>query len=395
MSRRHIVLVCVSLRARQAENLTFLKAPHMSSSLAYAVRALRRELFEFRLTYPLEIVPGAGPKESLLYYLYSDKLSWSVMSMDAAGIPRARGRLYGEVYKPSYIAWWGLVNLGHYLLRDDPNGRDVFLRQVDWLEEHVTFESDGSAVWTVPFDNVEGKHLCLAPWTSAYDQGIVISALVRGYRLTKRRTLIDLLERSYRAFEIKVEAGGVRQPLRNGRVVYAEVPGSAAPGILDGFLTSLLGLYDLMVETGNPKVSQLFDDGITGLRSQLSIWDYRGKWSWYASRAYLCPPSYHVLNWRLLTVIARLTQDSALAAQAARWNPERLSRRDKIEIYLAHLVTKNARRIRHRTWQHTQPRVRLLAQEARRRRVNTVGIACQAATEEPAAPSFASSLSAD
>jgi hypothetical protein len=56
-------------------------------SLRYATRALHREILEFRFQYPLEIVPEAGPKESLHYYLYSEKLSWSIMSMDSAGIP--------------------------------------------------------------------------------------------------------------------------------------------------------------------------------------------------------------------------------------------------------------------------------------------------------------------
>lgn len=57
-------------------------------SLQYATRALRREILEFRFHYPLEIVPEAGPRDSLHYYLYSEKLSWSVMSMDSVGIPR-------------------------------------------------------------------------------------------------------------------------------------------------------------------------------------------------------------------------------------------------------------------------------------------------------------------
>jgi len=95
-------------------------------SLRYAVRALRREIFSFRFDYPLEIVPEAGPKKSLHYYLYSEKLSWSQKSMDPTGIPRARGQLTGNVYKPAYIAWWGLVNLGHFLRHRDHASRDIF-----------------------------------------------------------------------------------------------------------------------------------------------------------------------------------------------------------------------------------------------------------------------------
>lgn len=334
-------------------------------SLRHALRALQNEIFEFRFRYPLNVIPQAGPKESLHYYLHSDKLSWSVMSMDSSGIPRARGRLYGEVYKPSYIAWWGLVNLGHYLLRSDKNGREVFLRQIDWLEDHATIGPQGAVVWTNPFDSVEGDTVLVAPWVSAYDQGMVISALVRGYRITRRPRLMELLRGARHIFEISTQDGGVRQTLPGGAVVYSEVPGTPTPGILDGFLTALLGLYDLFVETNDPQVEELFREGINGLKSALPVWDYRQKWSWYASRAYLCPPAYHVLNANLLKIIARLASDPGLAAQADRWNLDRLSLADKIEIYFAFLLTKNWRRARHRTWRQTPDRVRVLAQQAR------------------------------
>jgi hypothetical protein len=46
--------------------------------------------------------------------------------------------------------------------------------------------------------------------------------------------------------------------------VYTEVPGLPAPGIMDGFVNSLLGLCDLYVETGDPSVSKLFEQGVVG-----------------------------------------------------------------------------------------------------------------------------------
>ena len=111
-------------------------------SLGYALRALRREVLQFRFDYPLDIDLDAGPKYSLRYYLYSEKLTWSIMSMDPAGIPRARNRLTGVVYKPAYIAWWGLVNLGHFLRHHDGASREAFLKQVDWLESHAIVRAE-------------------------------------------------------------------------------------------------------------------------------------------------------------------------------------------------------------------------------------------------------------
>lgn len=333
------------------------------SSLRYALQALRREVFEFRFSYPLEIVPEAGPKESLHYYLHSEKLTWSIMHMDSSGIPRVRGRLYGEVYKAAYIAWWGLINLGYYLRCNQALFLDIFLRQADWLENHANIRPDGSVVWPNSYDCLEGSTLLRAPWVSAYDQGMVISALVRAYRICPRPQLMELLRGASRIFSIDACQGGVREAL-DGGAVYVELPGTPLPGILDGFLTALLGLYDLWVEVGEESVERLFRDGVRGLKSLLPAWDYRQKWSWYAAHGYLSPPAYHIQNLSLLRVIARLANEPSLAEQADRWEPELLSNLDRLEIYLQFLRTKNLCRMRHRTWRQNQARVWALVQNA-------------------------------
>ncbi|MFZ1916492.1 MAG: D-glucuronyl C5-epimerase family protein [Terriglobales bacterium] len=329
-------------------------------SLTWALRAMQREVLQFSFQYPLDIDTAAGPKESLHYYLYSEKLSWSIMSMDPTGVPRARIRLAGAVYKPAYIAWWGLVNLGHHLRHHDAASLEAFLKQVDWLEAHATVRADGAVVWFNNHNCLQGKILLKAPWVSAYDQGLVISALVRGYRLTKRPHLLELVSRASRIFTVNVRDGGVREPLTSG-ALYCELPGQAIPGIQDGFMTSLLGLYDLFVETEDSAVKKLFDGGVAGLMAMLPAWDYRRRWSWYGCHAYLCPPSYHCLNRLLLEVLFRLTGHAVLAEYAEAWKADRLSALARAEIFLMFLLTKNGCRLRNRTWRFNQAKVRALA----------------------------------
>jgi len=86
--------------------------------------------------------------------------------MDPTGVPRARNRRTGVVYKPAYIVWWGLVNLGHFLRQHDEPSRIAFLRQVDWLEANAVIRSDGSVVWPNNFDCLQAKTLLKAPWIS-------------------------------------------------------------------------------------------------------------------------------------------------------------------------------------------------------------------------------------
>jgi hypothetical protein len=343
-----------------ANTIANLQPREPFEALRYALRALQREIVSFSFEYPLDIVPEAGPKGSLHYYLYSEKLTWSMMVMDPTGVPQARNRLAGLFYKPAYIAWWGLVNLGHFLRHQDEPSRTAFLRQIDWLEENAVVRSDGCVVWPNNHDKLEAKTLLKAPWVSSYDQGLAISALVRGYRLTKRPHLLELLQGSARIFEINVEDGGVREPLRSG-AIYSEIPGQSVPGILDGFMSSLLGIYDLFVETGDPAAGRLFSDGIEGLKSMLPTWDYRRRWSWYSSREYLCPPGYHWLNRVLLEVLGRLSAEPLLSEYAEAWKPQHLSALGRAEIFLGILVTKNACRIRNRTWSMSRAKLRALA----------------------------------
>jgi hypothetical protein len=325
------------------------------SNFGHALHALKKDMLRFRFEYPLEVVPNSGFKDSLSYYLYGDQLSWEALRLDDQGVPRTWFRITGEVYLPGYVAWYGLVHLGHYLRSGNHDELNIFIKQVDWLEEHAVTQGDGAVVWPMNFDYRVGDVLLKSPWVSAHAQGFCISALVRGWRVTRNRHLLDLLEGSTRVFEQDHHCGGVRIPLNEG-AFYAEIPGEPMPGILDGFLTSLLGLYDLVVETGNLRAGQLFLEGVAGLKILLPLWDYRGKWSWYGGRERICSPAYHCLNRLLLLVLAEVTGECEFAAYCEKWNPGRFTALDRAEIYLIYNWTLNISRLRHRTWR-LQPSV--------------------------------------
>jgi len=318
-------------------------------NVSHSCAALRREVLEFSFDYPLYVVSQAGPKHSLEYYLYSDGLTWDAMRMDQSGIPMTWYRQTGTAYWPAYIAWYGLVNLGHYLRGNDGRYLDIFLKHVAWLENNAVVRSDGAVVWPMKFDYIVGSTYLKAPWVSSHAQGLVISALIRAWRVTRRPQLLQLLSGSARIFQLDEESSGIRAML-NGYAFYTEVPGGPAPGILDGCMTGLLGLYDLYVETADAEVKQLFDDGIAGLQQNLRLWDYRDKWSWYMNMTYLSPPAYHRLHCVLLQTLARITGDKVLAGFATRWAPEGLSLLDRAEIYGVFQYTKNRCRIQNRTW---------------------------------------------
>jgi heparosan-N-sulfate-glucuronate 5-epimerase len=271
------------------------------------------------------------------------------MRMDATGVPKTWTRATGTNYWPGYIAWYGLVQLGYYLRGYGSEYLAAFLRQVEWLEKHAIRRDDGAVVWVMNFDNPENGVLLRAPWVSAHAQGLVISALVRGLRVTKSSRLRELLQDSTRIFSLDAGQGGIRAT-SDDKLFYTEVPGGSVPGILDGFMTSLLGLYDLFIETEEPRTEELFRNGIKGLKGLLPYWDYQRKWSWYGLRENLCTPAYHCLNRLLLGVLGRLTADQEFTELAECWDPANFSQLERVTIYSKFLISKNGARLRHRTW---------------------------------------------
>lgn len=314
-------------------------------SLQHAVRALNREVFDFTFFYPLQTRLSAARVGALEYYVVSDVLFLEDMTFDVHGVVQKVYRAQGPQYNPLFIAWWGLHRLGVFHSTGDAAALKDFWAQIDWLQSHAVQRSDGAVVWVCAFDWQEGAALLHSPWISAMYQSVVISALVRAYRLKKDSELLDLCLKATKVFTLSIEEGGVRTVMGAG-ALYEEYPVYPLPRVLDGFLLSLLGLYDLAVETGSPEVHGLFSEGIVGLRKALQSWNYRGKWSWYGTHGYLCPPHYHQLNAQLLELVGTLGGDHGLVAHANQWLPSARSLLDKLEIYLMFFLTKNLARIR-------------------------------------------------
>jgi hypothetical protein len=313
--------------------------------IPWAFAAMGNELFRFRFAFPIDLVDDAVRPGTHRYYIHSEALFSSHLYHDDAGVVVNAYRAQGRQYNPAFIAWFALMSLERFSRTGDPAHLHAFHAQVRWLRENVVARPDGTFVWQYRFDWQEGRCLMKAPWISAMSQGLGISALVRAFRLARDDGLLLLCERSARVFERGIEEGGVRTR-EEGCALYEEYPGFPLPRVLDGFLFSLLGLHDLGQETQGGSVRRLFEEGIDGLKCRLADWDYRGKWSWYGTHGYLCPPHYHRLNGALIQVLGRLTGDPLLTRYGEKWGRRRLSFLDKAEIFALFAVTKNLARLR-------------------------------------------------
>jgi hypothetical protein len=133
------------------------------------------------------------------------------------------------------------------------------------------------------------------PWVSALAQGTALQAIARSAaKLGRIPELLPRIQEGLELFE-REPPTGVRVETGDG-VQYAQY--SFWPGlhILNRFVQSLVGLYDVAQITGDARAAQLFADGERAARKEVPSFD-TGAWSYYSRGAITRESdlSYHTL----------------------------------------------------------------------------------------------------
>ena len=112
-------------------------------------------------------------------------------------------------------------------------------------------------------------------WYGAMCQGQAISVLVRAWTITKDPRYLTAAEAGSRLFNISSTNGGVKAVFLDKYTWFEEYPTNPPTFILNGFIYSLLGLYDLKTVSTKLKVqiSQLFQSGLDSLAAMLPLYD--------------------------------------------------------------------------------------------------------------------------
>jgi hypothetical protein len=133
------------------------------------------------------------------------------------------------------------------------------------------------------------------PWVSSLAQGTGLQAMSRAaVRLGRQATVFPILHQGLTIFETPPPQG-VRIPA-DGGAHYLQYSGLPDLKILNGFIQSLVGLYDYAQFTGDTDGTALFQAGDVAARAEVPTYD-TGAWSLY-SRGSSSPESdlhYHEL----------------------------------------------------------------------------------------------------
>ena len=296
------------------------------------------------LDYPV----GANPKDSYLkgnhYFLdlsqVFERFPFNHLIFDEYGIARYDyGRVrqpnmsLGLQYNSTYICWWALSRLEIYLKTADEQAKEGFLKHVNWLQSNQQ-KLKGCSVWPFRFNYLPELHWLRSPWISGMDQGLIISVLVRAFKLTKDNRFLDTAKSAGLFFAVPLEQGGFRTEFAKNDHYYEMYPVKPLSKVLDGFVFSLMGLFDLLSVWKDSRIEGLYQEGLSTLRKHVDFWDFRGYWSRFGTY-YLSPPWYHKINYAWMRVLSDITQDAYFGKVADHWNPARLSDslRAKVKIY--------------------------------------------------------------
>ena len=262
------------------------------------------------------------PQNLERYYLdFSSKVAYPG-SFSLQGIPLYSFQGKGLIEHPTVIAQYAF---GIYELLFSKNFIDndlmaKYLNLADWFAANNVEVKGGKGWWI----NIEyyPEYKLKNPWISAMAQGEAISVLTRAAKLFQNENYERLAIEALGPFQYEVKSGGLVNYFKN-IPIYEECPTPDKPmAVLNGFIFSLFGLYDLFLLNGNSKANALFSQGIDSINKILPYFDVE-HWSQYYlfdfPKKYYSSFTYHILVTEQLKALYYLSDDNRLLEYHEKW----------------------------------------------------------------------------
>ena len=243
------------------------------------------------------------------------------------------------------------LGLGALQLRD-PDRLPLLAKIVSWVEQRV--DEHGRLAYRFPMPHTYPLD---PPWHSALAQGEAVSFLLRGACVLDRSDLFELAERTAGPL---LDADSPLVVVTPDGPVLQEYPTDPPAHVLNGWLFSLWGLYDL-AHAGRPMTGIVraaadgFAAGAAALAARIDRYRTAVGWSLYDLYPHPLPnvasPFYHRLHVEQLRRQQELLPDPRIAAVAAEWGR---ASHAAVPCAVA-FARKGAFRIRRPRWRRVSP----------------------------------------
>ncbi len=206
------------------------------------------------------------------YPIQIDRLVWDRVTFDKDGIPLVQYS-WGTVYVPTTAFHWGLLSYSKWLMTGNISYFEDAQKVAKWAIKNQT--EFGAWAWNFDYtfsDGSAGK--LLSGWTSAMTQGLGMSFLSRMYHSTNDNDYLHASIKAIKPFQTNIEDGGVKRKINNQYDWYELYPTPLKGSyVLNGFLYSLIGLYDNWKTLKSVESQELYDNGIETLKQTIGYFD--------------------------------------------------------------------------------------------------------------------------
>lgn len=196
----------------------------------------------------------------------------------------------------------------------------------DWFVRHQN--NQGGWQITVKRKLSKGVLVLKEGWHSAMAQGQAISLLTRLYKATNNYKYLETAKNAINIFSLTSTENGVRSTLFDKFVWYEEYPTVPSIYVLNGFIYSLFGLYDLAQACPDATCQRakiLFEEGLQSLEALLPLFD-SGSGSFYDLRHLsmniapnLARWDYHSTHVNQLLYLNTIVHNDVFKTTADRW----------------------------------------------------------------------------
>ncbi|XP_017562160.1 glucuronic acid epimerase a [Pygocentrus nattereri] len=202
----------------------------------------------------------------------------------------------------------------------------AFFAASDWLLRN----QDERGGWPIKVARKLGEGFkTLEPgWYSAMAQGQAMSTLVRAYLVTHDPVYLSAAMRATAPFKRTSEQHGVKALFMNKHDWYEEYPTTPSSFVLNGFIYSLIGLFDVAEIAGDKfgrEAGILFSRGLESLKAMLPLFD-TGSGTVYDLRHFtlgvapnLARWDYHTTHINQLQLLASIDSSPIFRDYARRW----------------------------------------------------------------------------
>ena len=213
------------------------------------------------------------------------------------------------------ICFYALGHLQIYLDTDNTGSLDTFIKISEWFVDQQLTDGSWLSPFPMPKFNLHGPH------PSAMIQGLAISCLIRAYKITNDDKFLKSSINGLDIFDRDIKDGGVTSN-EDDIIFYEEYPSYPIKRVLNGFIYTLWGLYDMVRIDNNAKADKLYQTGLKSLEILLPKFDM-GYWSLYhiSNEGPVNPTAvhYHRLHIAQLEVMYQITGNELFKEYSSKW----------------------------------------------------------------------------